>query len=138
MRKFAPRATLALTACQDAAPETADVNPGSDNRREMVATVATVAAVAITAAAFEAALLPGVFLGIVAIWGPRHLPRIGAALSPLLRNTVREAYKIDRKTREIMAEAQEQVHDVIAEIDAERDRNLKTLKAAVSANEGAP
>jgi hypothetical protein len=122
---------------EDASPATADIGPESENRGEMVATVATVAAAGIAAAAFEVALLPGMVLGIAAIWAPRHLPQIGAALNPLLRNTIRGTYKIGHKTREIMAEAQEQVRDMIAAVEAERDRNLKASKSAASANEGA-
>ena len=45
---------------EDAATETADIHPESENCREMAATVATVAAAGIAAAAFEASLLPGV------------------------------------------------------------------------------
>jgi hypothetical protein len=47
---------------EDAATETAAINPESENRSEIVATVATVAP-----AAFEATRLPGVVLGIAAI-----------------------------------------------------------------------
>ena len=122
---------------EDVASEKADISPKSENRSEMVATVATVAAAGIAAAAFEVALLPGMLLGIAAIWAPRHLPQIGAALNPLFRNTIRGTYKIGHKTREIMAEAQEQVRDMIAEVEAERNLNLKASKSAASANEGA-
>jgi hypothetical protein len=49
----------------------------------MVATVATVAVVALGAAVFEAALLPGMILGVAAIEAPMAVPKIGAALDPL-------------------------------------------------------
>jgi hypothetical protein len=52
----------------DPAPETAYISPESENRSEMGATVATVAAVGSTTSAFEAALLPGMVLRIAAIW----------------------------------------------------------------------
>jgi Protein of unknown function (DUF5132) len=85
---------------------------------ELVATVATVAVVGIGAAVFEAALLPGLVLGVAAMSVPRFFPQIGSALHPLFRSTVRGAYQIGHKTREMVAEAQEQVQDIIAEVDA--------------------
>jgi len=102
-------------------PEAEFIEPKDEDRSELVATVATVAVVGIGAAFFEAALLPGVVLGVAAVCVPRFLPQIGAALNPLFRSTVRGAYKIGEKTREMVAEAQEQVHDIVAEVDAERN-----------------
>ena len=50
------------SAPEDAATETADINPEGENSGGMVATVAAAAAAGIAAAAFEATLLPGVAL----------------------------------------------------------------------------
>jgi hypothetical protein len=105
------------------------------SRSEIVATVATVAVVGIGAAAFEAALLPGIVLGVAAMWVPKYLPQVGTALNPLLRNTVRGAYKLGQKTKEMVAEAQEQVHDIVAEVHAEKDIAAAETKSAVA---GAP
>jgi hypothetical protein len=102
-------------------PETETTEQGAEEGGDIVATVATVAVVGIGAAAFEAALLPGIALGVVAVCVPRYLPKMGAALNPLFRSTVRGAYKISQKTREMMAEAHEQVHDIVAEVHAEGD-----------------
>src|SRR5271163_1556284 len=68
---------------------------------DVVATVATVAVVGIGAAALEAALLPGIVLGAAAMWLPKYLPKMGAALNPLFRSTVRGVYKVGQKTREM-------------------------------------
>jgi hypothetical protein len=100
-------------------PETEHIDRDSENRSDVAATVATVAVVGIVAAAFEAALLPGIVLGVAAVWLPQHFPKMGAALNPLFRTTVRGAYKIRQKTQEMMAEAHEQVQDIVAEVDAE-------------------
>jgi hypothetical protein len=102
---------------------------GSD-RSELMATVATVAVVGVGAAVFEAALLPGLVLGVAAMWAPQYFPKMGEALNPLFRSTVRGAYKLGNKTREMMAEAQEQVHDIVAEVHAEGD--MQQPKAAVN------
>ena len=83
------------------------------------ATVATVAVVGVGALVFEAALLPGLCLGVAAMLVPKFLPQIGTALNPLVKSTVRGAYRLGRKTREMVAEAEEHVHDMVAEVGAE-------------------
>ena len=50
---------------------------------------------------------------------PKFLPQIGTALNPLVKSSVRGVYRIGRKTREMVAEAEEHVHDIVAEVDAE-------------------
>jgi hypothetical protein len=102
-------------------PETESevVEAAAEDRGDVVATVATVAVVGVAAAAFEAALLPGIVLGVAAVAVPRYLPQLGSAIAPLFRSTVRSAYKIGQKTKEMMAEAHEQVHDIVAEVHAE-------------------
>jgi uncharacterized protein DUF5132 len=121
--------SLANPAERVATPETEHIDRDSENRSDVVAT-ATVAVVGIVAAAFEAALLPGIVLGVAAVWLPQHFPKMGAALNPLFRTTVRGAYKIRQKTQEMMAEAHEQVQDIVAEVDAEGP--LKASKVPVA------
>lgn len=111
-------------------PESEAIEPAAEERGDMVATVATVAVVGVAAAAFEAALLPGIVIGVAAVAVPRYLPKIGAALNPLFRSTVRGAYKIGQKTKEMVAEAQEQVHDIVAEVHAEGDAGSSKAAAA--------
>src|SRR5215475_12206282 len=84
-------------------------------------TVATVAVVAAGAALFEAALLPGIVIGVAAVAAPKYLPKLGAALNPLFKSTVRGTYKLAQKSREMFAEAKEQVHDTLAELKAKAD-----------------
>jgi hypothetical protein len=102
------------------APETEGVEPAGEDRSDMVATVATVAVVGIAAAAFEAALLPGIVLGVAAVAAPKYLPKMGAALNPVFRSTVRGGYKI--------GQAHEQVNDIVAEVHAEGDVNQPASK----------
>ena len=111
-------------------PEAEHIDHDSENRSDVVATVATVAVVGIVAAAFEAALLPGIVLGVAAVWVPHHFPKMGAALNPLFRTTVRGAYKIRQKTQEMMADAYEQVQDIVAEVDAEGALKASKVPAA--------
>jgi hypothetical protein len=105
-----------------ASADSGTIDNGGPDRSDLVATVATVAVVGIGAAAFEVALLPGIVLGVAAMWLPQYFSKMGEALNPLFRSTVRGAYKISQKTREMMAEAQEQVHDIVAEVHAEGEQ----------------
>jgi hypothetical protein len=90
--------------------------------------VAAVAVVAVGAAVFEAALLPGIALGVAAVAAPKYLPRLTGALNPLFKSTVRGTFKLAQKSKEMFAEAQEHVHDIMAEVKAEDE-------AAASAKE---
>ncbi len=110
--------------------EAAMSEPETGDRSELVATVTTVAVVGVGAAIFEAALLPGLVLGVAAMWAPQYFPKMGEALNPLFRSTVRGAYKLGNKTREFVAEAQEQVHDIVAEVHAED--SIQETKAAAA------
>jgi|SRR6476659_346209 len=58
---------------------------GDQNINATAATVATVAVVAVGALVFEAALIPGIALGVAAMLVPRFLPQIGSALDPLVK-----------------------------------------------------
>jgi hypothetical protein len=100
----------------------------ADDHTVLVATAATVGVVGIGVAVFEAALLPGVVLGVAAMLVPKYVPQMGAALNPLFRSTVRGVYKVGQKTREMVAEAQEHVHDIVAEVDAEEEIQNGGLK----------
>ena len=81
-------------------PLWSDAEPVTANGREReatLATAATVAAVGVGVAVIEAALLPGLVLGVAAMWLPRHLPEI-------FRSTVRGASKISQNTKDFLAE----------------------------------
>lgn len=107
---------------EDAAVEPTDpTEQGEQNYNTTAATVATVAVVGVGALVFEAALIPGLALGVAAMLVPKFLPQIGTALNPLVKSTVRSAYRVGRKTRELVAEAEEHVHDIVAEVDAEAE-----------------
>ena len=56
-------------------------------------TVATVVIVAAGAALFEAALLPGIAIGVAAVAAPKYLPKLAGALNPLFKSAVRGTYK---------------------------------------------
>jgi hypothetical protein len=95
----------------------------------LVASVATVVVVGAGVLIFVTALLPGLVLGIATMLVPKYLPKLGGAVSPLLKSTVRGAYRMGQKTREMVAEAQEQVSDIVTEVDAVGDKKAATPKS---------
>lgn len=69
-------------------------------------TAIAVTAVGIGAVAFEAALLRGVILGVAAMWLPHDVRQ---AFAPLAKSTVRGVYRIGQKSKELIADVQEQI-----------------------------
>jgi hypothetical protein len=117
---------------QSASSEGSDQAPNGTD--EVVTAAAAVGVVAVGAALFEVALLPGIALGVVAMLAPKYVPRVGPALSPMFRSTVRGIYKFGQKTNEMVAEAKEQVQDIVAEVKAEDDVKAdEEAKAATDA-----
>ncbi len=122
----------------EAAPGITDAVPPDSNEtghlpNEAVTVAATVGVVAVGVALFEVALLPGMAIGVAAMLAPKYVPKVGAALTPMLKSTVRGAYKFGQKTREMVAEAKEQVHDIVAEVHAEDDAAKATPKPTAEA-----
>jgi hypothetical protein len=68
---------------------------------------------------------------------PRYVPRMGAALTPMFRSSVRGVYKFGQKTREVVAEAKEQVNDIVAEVHAEGTEAPKKASKAKAASASA-
>ena len=93
-------------------------------------TVATVVVVAAGAALFEAALLPGIAIGVAAVAAPKYFPKLVGALNPLFKSAVRGSYKLAQKSREMFAEAHEQVNDIVAEVKAETEVQAKEAATA--------
>jgi hypothetical protein len=111
------------TLDHDKAQDTADVHLAQPAAVEaagtlsddVATTAAVVAVVAVGAVIFEAALIPGMVLGVAAMLAPKVFPNVDNKLQPAFRATVRGAYRAGRKARHAFAEAQEQVCDVVAE-----------------------
>jgi Protein of unknown function (DUF5132) len=95
------------------------VTDSSERHSGISGTALAVTAVGIGAVAFEAALLPGVILGVAAMWLPHDVRQ---AFAPLAKPTVRGVYRIGQKSKELIADVQEQIQDIVAEVDAENAR----------------
>jgi hypothetical protein len=117
------------------AEEVAGQSPEGQEDSGLGAAVATVVVVAAGAALFEAALLPGIALGVAAVAAPKYFPKLAGALNPLFKSTVRGTYKLAQKSKEAFAEAHEHVNDIVAEVKAEneaqpKDATVKERRAA--------
>jgi hypothetical protein len=110
------------------------IDEAPEDSGEIITTAATIAVVAVGAAVFEAALLPGLALGVVAALAPRVMPNIGGAMAPMFRSTVRGAFRLGQRTREMVAEAHEHVNDIVAETNAEGRARGGAPKAAAAPN----
>lgn len=99
--------------------QTPAASPESNDRDLLVRGAVTVGVVAVGAALVEVALIPGMVLGVAAVLAPKYLPKLGESLQPAFRSTVRGLYKLNRKTREKVAEASEHMQDIVAEVHAE-------------------
>ena len=99
-------------------PQADDVET-TQEEGDMIATVATVGVIGIGVAIVEAALLPGVILGVAAMAAPKLAPKMGSMLGPMFKSTVRGVYRLSQKTKELVAETHEHVQDIVSEVDAE-------------------
>ena len=132
--EFSAQADHGHAAATDSSTTQGAQTEVNDQTDQMVTAAATVGAVAVGAALFEVALLPGIALGVAAMLAPKYVPKIGSALTPMFRSSVRGVYKFGQKTNEMMAEAKEQVNDIVAEVKAETESEApKAAKPAADA-----
>jgi hypothetical protein len=82
-------------------------------------TAATVVVVAAGAALFEAALLPGLALGVAAIVAPKQVSRLAGVIAPIFKSTVRATYELAKKPKAAFAGAQQQINGILAEVRTE-------------------
>ena len=99
------------------AAEHASDEPG--HMDDFMTKAATVGVIGVGVALFEAALIPGMIIGVAAMLAPKALPKLGATVEPVFRSAVRGAYRIGQKTRHAVAEAQEQIRDIAVETRVE-------------------
>jgi hypothetical protein len=130
MAKFKVDVNAADQADQVSEPdEAATSHCGED----FSAKAATIGVVVVGAALIEAALIPGIVIGVAAALAPKFLPKLGERLQPLFHSTVRGAYKLGRKARSAVGEAQERMHDIAAEVNAEEVAKAANPGAGASA-----
>ena len=120
----------AVTAQEPVGAPTAD----ESEEGNFVTSAVTVGVIMVGAALIEATLIPGIIVGAAAVLAPKYLPQIGSGLQPLVKYVIRGAYKVGQKTREVVAEAQEHVNDIVAEVNAEHEAAIATPKVSEAAS----
>lgn len=69
-----------------------------NNSDELMIGAATVGVICVGAALIEAALIPGMVIGVVAMLAPKALPKLGTAVEPMFRGAVRGTYKLGQES----------------------------------------
>jgi hypothetical protein len=85
------------------------------SNNDAVGKIATIAVIGVGAALISAELIPGMLIGLAAAF----IPGLGPKMRPLIKSTIRAGYAAVQKTKEMVAEASEQVQDVVAEARTE-------------------
>lgn len=81
------------------------------SNNDAVGKIATIAVIGVGAALISAELIPGMLIGIAAAF----IPGLGPKMRPFIKSTIRAGYSAVQKTKEMVAEASEQMQDVVAE-----------------------
>jgi hypothetical protein len=105
------------------APEASSSDP------DFTTKVATVGLIGLGVALIEVSLIPGMIIGVAAALAPKYAPKLTEGLRPLFKSSVRGAYKFAQKTREAVAEAGEQVQDLMAEARLEEKQEASKANA---------
>ncbi len=103
--------------------DTAGITPEvvrQDGVNPLGSKVATVALVGLGAALIEVELIPGILLGVAAMMAPDIMPKLGRILRPMVKGTIRAGYAFAEKSREMVAEAGENIDDIVAEVRSEK------------------
>lgn len=95
----------------------------SDGLFEDVGSVSTAVAVGVAAALIESELIPGILIGAGAVLLGKMFPRVAAGMRPVAKTVIRAGIAMTDKARTVAAEAGEQVQDMVAEVQAERERS---------------
>jgi hypothetical protein len=116
-----PKATAEAhhTNSQDSHDAAANIQVAGAENNELLTNVVTIGVIGVGAALIEAALIPGIVIGVAAAFAPKYVPQIGNRLRPLFKSTVSGVVKLSQKTREAVAETREQMQDLVAEVKAE-------------------
>jgi hypothetical protein len=108
----------------EALDDVSDLEEVSNN--DMVGKIATIAVIGVGAAIISVELIPGMLIGVAAAF----LPGIGPKIRPFMKSTIRAGYAAMKRTREMVAEASEQVQDVVSEARNEHTADQEKSEAA--------
>jgi hypothetical protein len=100
--------------------------------------LATAALIGTGVAILEPELIPGVLIGVGATLAPRLFPAVGTLLRPVVKLVVKTGYELTSGVWELAAEVREQVEDIVAEAQAEREERLRRTPGEREAAPEAP
>jgi hypothetical protein len=126
-------APAASSTEEHADPDAGPAEAGAEGP-DFATTVTTIGIIGVAAALFDLALIPGIVIGVAAAYAPKYVPTLGDRLQPLFNYTVRGAYKVTRKARHAVAETQERLHDLAAEVEAEETAEVNGAAPAHAAS----
>jgi hypothetical protein len=101
---------------------------GKDLLADEAGGVATAAALVIGAALIEVQLIPGLIIGAGAILMGKMFPEMSGYVRPAIKGAMRAGFSMTQKAREVMAEASEQVQDLVAEVKHEQANSTQHTK----------
>ena len=101
------------------------IERGKDLLSHEATSVATAGAIILGAALIEVELIPGLVIGAGAILLGKVFPEFGSYIRPAIKGAVRAGFNATNKARQIFAEANEQVSDLVAEVKQEQHDEIK-------------
>jgi hypothetical protein len=97
------------------------IERGKDLLSNKPSSIAAAAAIVVGAVLIEVELIPGLIIGAGAILLGKFFPEASGYVRPAIKGAVRAGFSATHKIREILAEANEQVQDLVAEVKNEQD-----------------
>jgi len=116
------RARRAARAAGNAARRAADALRGPDGTYENASSVGAAVAVGVVASIIESELIPGILIGAGAMLVGKMFPSVAKGIRPVAKQVIRAGLAMTDKAREVVAEAGEQMQDMVAEARAEREQ----------------
>ncbi len=98
--------------------------------------LATAALVGAGLAILEPEFIPGMLIGAGALLAPKILPGLGGILRPVVKGVVKAGYAASMTVREAVAEAGENMQDIVAEARAEYEYRNGHTQAGERHEEG--
>jgi Protein of unknown function (DUF5132) len=70
-------------------------------------------------------------IGAAAVLAPNFLPKVGNAVRPFLKSTIKAGYAFAARAKETMAEAGEHFQDIVAEAKAEAEHEVESTPSTI-------
>ena len=105
------------------------VEKGKDLISSEASGIATAAAIVVGAALIEIELIPGLVIGAGAVLLGKIFPEISGYARPIFKSFIKAGFSAAHKIRQVLAETNEQVNDLVAEVKSEQKDAVDNLHA---------